>query len=71
MSHKQASSSNAVLFEGVSIGRHAKMRRAIIDEGVSIPAEVEIGCNSAADRGRGLVVTDYGVTARLAFEPTC
>ena len=29
---------DSILFEGVNVGRHAKVRRAIIDKGVSIPA---------------------------------
>ena len=29
---------DSILFEGVNIGRHAKVRRAIIDKGVEIPA---------------------------------
>ncbi len=45
----------SVLFENVVIGRHAKIRRAIIDKDVEIPAGTEIGYNSAEDRKRWYV----------------
>jgi len=51
----------AIVFEGVNIGRHAKIRRAIIDKGVDIPSGVEIGYNRQLDLARGFVVTDSGV----------
>ncbi len=53
---------DSILFEGVDIGRHARVRRAIIDKGVSIPAGSEIGYNSDQDRARGFTVTESGVT---------
>lgn len=42
----------SVLFENVVIGRHARIRRAIIDKDVEIPAGTEIGYNLAEDRKR-------------------
>lgn len=52
---------DSILFEGVEIGRHAKIRRAIIDKGVRIPAGVEIGYDLNRDRERGFIVSDKGV----------
>jgi glucose-1-phosphate adenylyltransferase len=52
---------DAILFEGVDIGRRAKVRRAIIDKGVHIPAGAEIGFDFEHDRRRGFTVTDRGV----------
>lgn len=52
----------SIVFEGVDIGRHAKVRRAIIDKGVKIPAGVEIGYDRQLDLDRGFVVTENGVT---------
>jgi glucose-1-phosphate adenylyltransferase len=52
---------DSILFEGVDVGRHAKIRRAIIDKGVSIPAGVEIGYDRDLDLARGFTVTDNGV----------
>ena len=51
----------SILFEGVDIGRHAKVRRAIIDKGVHIPPGVEVGYDHDHDRARGFTVSDGGV----------
>jgi glucose-1-phosphate adenylyltransferase len=45
----------SVLFENVVIGRHAKIRRAIIDKDVEVPAHAEIGYNLEEDRKRWYV----------------
>jgi glucose-1-phosphate adenylyltransferase len=52
----------SILFEGVDIGRRARVRRAIIDKGVRIPAGTEVGFDAEQDRARGFLVTDSGVT---------
>jgi glucose-1-phosphate adenylyltransferase len=43
------------------VGRHARVRRAIIDKGNTIPEGFEIGFDHEADRRRGFVVTESGV----------
>ena len=53
---------DSILFEGVEVGRHAKIRRAIIDKGVHIPAGIEIGYDHDLDRSRGFTVSDHGLT---------
>ncbi len=53
---------DSILFEGVNVGRYAKIRRAIIDKGVHIPAGIEIGYDHELDRSRGFIVTETGVT---------
>jgi glucose-1-phosphate adenylyltransferase len=53
---------DSILFEGVQIGRRAKVRRAIIDKGVTIPSDVEIGVDPHLDRARGFTVSEGGVT---------
>lgn len=45
----------SVLFENVVIGRHVKIRRAIIDKDVEIPSGTEIGYNLAEDKKRWFV----------------
>lgn len=45
----------SVLMEGVSIGRHAKVRRAIIDKDVQIPEGMQIGYDVDEDAKRFLV----------------
>lgn len=51
----------SILFENVIVGRNARIRRAIIDEGVVIPEGMEIGIDHEKDRLRGCVVTDSGI----------
>ena len=46
----------------VDIGRHAKIRRAIIDKGVCIPHGIEIGYDHEQDLRRGFTVTEDGIT---------
>jgi len=57
-----ASIEDSIVFEGVDVGRHAKIRRAIIDKGVHIPAETVIGFDREHDLARGFTVSEGGVT---------
>jgi glucose-1-phosphate adenylyltransferase len=50
----------SVLFENVVIGRHAKIRRAIVDKDVEIPAGAHIGYNLEEDRKKWFV-SDEGI----------
>lgn len=43
------------------IGCHAKVRRAILDKNVRVPAGAQIGYDHDADRARGWHVTDSGI----------
>ncbi|MDZ4686547.1 MAG: glucose-1-phosphate adenylyltransferase [Planctomycetaceae bacterium] len=52
---------DSILFDGVDVGRHAKIRRAIIDKWVHVPEGLEIGYDLDADRARGFLVTESGV----------
>jgi glucose-1-phosphate adenylyltransferase len=52
----------SVLMPGVRVGRHARIRRAIIDEGAVIPDGERIGYDAAEDRLR-FFVTESGVVA--------
>jgi glucose-1-phosphate adenylyltransferase len=51
----------SILLEGVDVGRHCRIRRAIIDKGVRIPAGTEIGYDPDRDRSRGWLVTESGL----------
>jgi glucose-1-phosphate adenylyltransferase len=53
---------DSILFQGVVVGRHAKIRRAIIDKDVVIPSGAEVGYDPALDASRGFVRTEKGVT---------
>ena len=52
---------DSILFNHVEIGRHAKIRRAIIDKNVIVPAGAIIGYDPENDRKR-FTVTESGVT---------
>src|SRR5262249_31555467 len=52
---------DSVIFSRVNIGRHAKIRRAIIDKGVSIPEGFRVGYDQEEDEERGFVVSPGGV----------
>ena len=41
-----------MLLHGVDVGRRAVVRRAIIDKGVRVPEDVQIGVDPEADRAR-------------------
>ncbi len=56
-----ASVEESIVFQGVNIGRHARIRRAIIDKEVSIPAEMEIGYDLELDRRRGFAISPGGI----------
>lgn len=56
-----ANVSDSILFDNVEVGRHAQVRRAIIDKGVIIPPGARIGHDLRADAQRGLTVTDSGI----------
>ena len=50
----------SILFEGVNVGRHCRIRRAIVDKNVELPAEMTIGYDAEEDRRR-FHVTEGGV----------
>ncbi|MGI9288516.1 MAG: glucose-1-phosphate adenylyltransferase [Pseudomonadales bacterium] len=59
--HSHSSLEKSVVLPQVAIGRHCKIRKAIIDRGCHIPARTEIGIDNAEDKARGFRVTDNGV----------
>ncbi|MFC0099903.1 glucose-1-phosphate adenylyltransferase [Micromonospora marina] len=58
--HSWAHVEGAVLMEGVQIGRHAVVRRAILDKNVHVPEGAEIGVDLEKDRQR-YTVSDNGI----------
>jgi glucose-1-phosphate adenylyltransferase len=52
---------DSILLDGVDIGRHARVRRAIIDKQVQIPPGTEVGYDAEQDRARGFTVSEGGV----------
>ena len=59
--------SESVLYNHVNIGRHSKIRRAIIDRHVNLPERTEIGYDIEADRRR-FHVTDSGIVVVVRQE---
>lgn len=51
---------DSILFENVDVGRHARVRRAIIDKDVRIPEGTRIGYDPEEDRRR-FMVSDGGI----------
>jgi glucose-1-phosphate adenylyltransferase len=52
---------DSIVFDHVDIGRRARVRRAIIDKSVRIPADAEIGFDHDLDRARGFTVSEGGI----------
>jgi glucose-1-phosphate adenylyltransferase len=52
---------DSILFENVTVGRHVRIRKAIIDKNVVIPDGAEIGYDLEADRRKGYTVTESGI----------
>src|SRR5262249_7766952 len=52
---------DSILFGGVDVGRHCRIRRAIIDKDVKIPPHTTIGHDLNSDRRHGLHVSDNGI----------
>jgi glucose-1-phosphate adenylyltransferase len=52
---------SSILLDGVDVGRHCRIRRAIIDKDVQIPPNTTIGHDLDHDRHRGFLITDQGV----------
>ena len=52
---------DSILFENVTIGRHAKIKKAIIDRSVVIPDNTVIGYDLAKDKSMGYTVTESGI----------
>jgi glucose-1-phosphate adenylyltransferase len=52
---------DCILFDRVEVGRHCRVRRAIVDKDVLIPQNTVIGFDAEQDRKRGYHVTEQGV----------
>ncbi len=59
--HTGAVVDGCVIMDNCDIGRRAKLRRAILDKNVRVPADTEVGYDLEADRARGWHVTDSGI----------
>jgi glucose-1-phosphate adenylyltransferase len=72
--HSFASVEEAVVLPEVTIGRHCKLRRVVIDNGCSIPEGMSIGWDAAEDARRffrtsnGVVLVTKDMLNRVALE---
>jgi glucose-1-phosphate adenylyltransferase len=51
----------SIIHDCVEVGRHSRIRRAIVDKDVKIPPHASVGYDLEHDRQRGFCVTDGGV----------
>jgi glucose-1-phosphate adenylyltransferase len=51
----------SILLPDVKVGRHSRIRRAIIDREITLPEGTVIGYDPAMDRARGFTITEEGV----------
>jgi glucose-1-phosphate adenylyltransferase len=58
--HTGATIEDSILFDNCDVGRHAKVRKAILDKNVKIPEGEEIGYDLKADRKK-YFVTETGI----------
>jgi glucose-1-phosphate adenylyltransferase len=59
--HTGALVEGCVIMDNCDIGRHAKVRRAILDKNVRVPEGATVGYDLDADRARGWHVTNSGI----------
>jgi glucose-1-phosphate adenylyltransferase len=59
----------SILMPGVRVGRHARIRRAIVDRDVFIPRGAQVGYNEEEDRKRHTVSESGIVVVTKADEP--
>jgi glucose-1-phosphate adenylyltransferase len=67
--HSYAQVDGAILLDGVEVGRHCRIRRAIVDKDVKLPQNTTIGYDHDHDRARGLLVTESGIVVVPKGEP--
>jgi glucose-1-phosphate adenylyltransferase len=60
--HSYSSIEETVVLPEVTVNRHCRIKRAIIDRGCNIPAGTTIGGDPEQDRANGFRVTDKGIT---------
>ena len=60
---------SSILFHDVKVGRHSRLRRAIVDTGIQIQEGTEIGLNLEQDRRQGHLVTETGIVVVHSGSP--
>jgi len=65
----QASVESCLLFSGVQVGAHSRIRNCIVDHSLIIPEHAVIGLDPEANRREGHTVTDSGLVIVHADSP--
>ncbi len=60
--HSWSSTNDSVVMDGVVVGRHAQVHRAILDKNVVVAERARVGLDPEQDRARGFTVTESGIT---------
>jgi glucose-1-phosphate adenylyltransferase len=60
--HSYSEVAHSILMPNVSVGRYSRVRRAILDQGVDLPRNSVVGFDPAADRAKGYLISEGGVT---------
>ena len=66
--HSGTTIDDSVLLDGVEVGRGCVIKKTIIDKGVVVPENTTIGVDADADRARGFMVTESGLTVIAKFQ---
>lgn len=61
MIHSYSLVEDSILFENVSVGRYARIKRAIIDKNLVIPEKMVIGYDHKEDLRNGHTITESGI----------
>ena len=67
--HSYSEVESAILFHNASVGRHSRIRRAIVDQDLTLPDGFEIGFDIEADRAKGHYVTESEIIVVHAGSP--
>ncbi len=59
--HSYAQVTDSILLDNVDVGRRARIQKAIIEKGVQIPPEAEIGFDLEREQRRGFTVSPRGI----------
>ena len=60
--HSYSDVQHSILMPNVSVGRYSRVRKAILDHGVNLPPNTTVGYDREADRTKGYLISDGGVT---------
>jgi glucose-1-phosphate adenylyltransferase len=60
--HSWSSVSDSVVLDGVTVGRHAQIHRAILDKHVMVHERARVGLDPEHDTARGFTISESGIT---------